>query len=97
MLSVASSAGIDVGKQYLNVGFFPGRQAVASRQRTNWHRQDKSCWLGREDSNQSMHFIRIAFNRRKTLAKLRRVRQAVSSRPEIQGEGEPIVIPTRFA
>ena len=44
-----------------------------------------------------MHFICIAFSRRKTRAKLRR-HDAVGSRPEIQcrGEGAPVVIPTRF-
>ncbi len=31
-------------------------------------------WLSKQDSNQSMHFICIAFNRRKTRAKLRRAR-----------------------
>ena len=40
-------------------------------------------WLSDQDSNQSMHFICIAFSRRKTRAKLRR-HDAVGSRPEIQ-------------
>src|ERR1019366_7888228 len=31
-------------------------------------------WLSKQDSNQSMHFICIAFSRRKTRAKLRRAR-----------------------
>src|SRR5580704_12303464 len=38
---------------------------------------DRTAWLSKQDSNQSMHFICIAFSRRKTRAKLRRlVRQA---------------------
>src|SRR5580692_5607406 len=43
-----------------------------------------------------MHFICIAFSRRKTRAKLRRARSG--EWPEIQGRGEgtPVVIPTKF-
>jgi hypothetical protein len=45
----------------------------------------RSCqggvWLGKQDSNQSMHFICIAFSRRKTRAKLRRVRSGEFAAP----------------
>ena len=37
----------------------------------NMQRYQESVWLGKQDSNQSMHFICIASNRRKTLTKLR--------------------------
>src|ERR1035437_7932340 len=36
--------------------------------------QVRNNWLSKQDSNQSMHFICIAFSRRKTRAKLRRAR-----------------------
>jgi hypothetical protein len=53
-------------------------------------------WLGREDSNRSMHFICIAFadeKRERNCVAL----EAVSLRPEIQCRGKaPVVIPTRF-
>ena len=49
------------------------------------------------DSNQSMHFICIAFSRRKTRAKLRRARSGeFAARNSMPGEGAPVVIPTRF-
>jgi hypothetical protein len=34
--------------------------------------QVRNNWLSKQDSNQSMHFICIAFSRRKTRAKSRR-------------------------
>ena len=36
--------------------------------------QVRNNWLSKQDSNQSMHFMCIAFSRRKTRAKLRRAR-----------------------
>src|ERR1019366_3644196 len=54
-------------------------------------------WLSKQDSNQSMHFICIAFSRRKTRAKLRRARSGeFTARNSMSGEGAPVVIPTRF-
>src|ERR1700687_1917164 len=60
-------------------------------------RYRKESWLSKQDSNQSMHFICIAFGRRKTRAKLRRARSGVfGARNSPSGEGAPVVIPTRF-
>src|SRR6202023_746797 len=38
-------------------------------------------WLSKQDSNRSMHFICIAFSRRKTRAKLRRARSGEFAAP----------------
>ena len=47
---------------------------------------DRTAWLSKEDSNQSMHFICIAFSRRKTRAKVRRARSGeVAARNSISG------------
>jgi hypothetical protein len=45
--------------------------AAAETENTRPYRGGK--WLSNQDSNQSMHFIWVAFSRRKTGAKLRRV------------------------
>src|SRR6202040_3031748 len=44
-----------------------------------------------------MHFICIAYSRRKPRAKLRRARSGeFAARNSMSGEGAPVVIPTRF-
>src|SRR3984893_12966047 len=59
--------------------------------------RDRTAWLGKQDSNQSMHFTCIAFSLRKTRAKLRRARSGeFAARNSMLGEGAPVVIPTRF-
>ena len=53
--------------------------------------------LSKQDSNQRMDFICIAFSRRKSRAKLRRARSGeFTARNSMSGEGAPVVIPTRF-
>src|ERR1700724_496070 len=58
-----------------------------------YHPGDPTAWLSKEDSNQSMHFICIAFSRRKTRAKLRRARSGeVAARNSMSGEAGPFVL-----
>lgn len=54
-------------------------------------------YLSKWDSDQSMHFMCVAFGRRKTRAKLRRARSGeCAARNSMPGEGAPVVIPAWF-
>jgi hypothetical protein len=82
----SSLVGVVVIARKLTYGNSVAIPAIAKTKNMRRYREDS--WLGKQDSNQSMHFICIAFSRRKTRAKLRRARSGEDSRPEIQCRGK---------